>query len=78
MFDDFKCYLCEKLLSLNMLAHVSVCHELLEELIETIVKQDCEHGNMETFFFMGGESKCFGMISWRRRRSSKRWRSIGW
>ena len=68
MLDDFKCYLCEKLLSLNMLVHMSVCHELLEELIETIVKQDCEHGNI----FLGGGgggSKGFGMISWRRWRS---------
>ena len=32
-------------LSLNMLVHMSVCHELLEELIETIVNQDCEHEN---------------------------------
>ena len=24
---------------------MSVCHELLEELIETIVNQDCEHEN---------------------------------
>ena len=49
MFDDFKCYLCEKLLSLNMLVHMSVCHELLEELIETIVNQQCEHEN--DFFY---------------------------
>ena len=33
-------------LSLNMQVHMSVCHELLEELIETIVNQDCEHGKL--------------------------------
>ena len=46
MFDDFKCYLCEKLFKSQYAAsYMSVCHELLEELIETIVNQDCEHEN---------------------------------
>ena len=49
MFDNLNAIYVRNVLSLNMQVHMSVCHELLEELIETIVKQDCEHGNI--YFF---------------------------